>query len=184
MNSFNIIDIIAAVTVIAAITLGYYRGFIVQLVSVAGLFAAYLAAYWLYDDVSPIIALIVPLDQFQFYGKYASFLEGMNWHVYFYNAIAFAVVFFAVKVGFSIAGRLLHLIAVIPGLKTLNKWSGALLALFEAVVLLAIAVHVMIAIPSERLQKTLSSSTAAAIIVEQTPELANKLREMWSKQLK
>ena len=182
MDSLNTLDIIAAVMVAAALFLGYHRGFVAQLVSIAGLFLALLTAYWFYDDVSPLVATLLPLDRFQSYGKYAFLAENLNWNIYFYNAVAFAVVFFIVKIGLSIVGRLLHLIASIPGLKTLNKWSGALLALIEAIVLFAIAVHVMIVIPSDRLQQTLESSVSAGYTVKHTPELTAKLMELWNKE--
>ncbi|MEF3306183.1 CvpA family protein [Paenibacillus sp. GYB003] len=181
MNLPNTIDTIAVVLAAAALALGYHRGFIVQLFSIAGLVVAYLAAYWLYDDVSPIIAGLFPMNQLQSYGKYAFLVEGLNLNAYVYNALAFALIFFAVKLGMAVVGRLLHLIAATPGLKTLNKWSGALLALFEAYVLFAIAVHAMIAIPSEPLQQTLRQSVAADVAAKQTSELTGKLREMWNR---
>ena len=180
MNDLNTLDIIAAVLVVGALALGYYRGFIAQLVSIVGLFIAYLAAYWLYDDVAPIVARFIPLDKFKAYGEYAFLLDSINWNVYFNNAVAFAAIFIVVKIGFTIVGRVLHWIASIPGLKKVNKWSGALLALFEVVVLFTIAVLIMSIIPSDPLQRTLSGSTAATFVMEQLPELAGRLRDMWN----
>jgi uncharacterized membrane protein required for colicin V production len=182
MDSMNTLDIVAAVLVAAALFLGYHRGFVAQLVSIAGLFIAYLAAYWLYDDVSPVVARFLPLDRLQNYGQFAFLVEGMKWNVYFYNAVAFAVIFFVVKIGMSVVGRLLHLIVSMPGLKTFNKWSGAALALLEAIILFIIAVHVMIVIPSEQLQRTLEGSVSAGYTIQYTPELTNKLMELWNKE--
>lgn len=181
MNPLNTIDIVAAVAAVAALALGYHRGFIAQLVSIAGLFVAYLAAYWLYDDVAPVIANLFPMNQLQSYGKYAYLVEGLNLNVYVYNAVAFALLFFAVKIGLSVVGRLLHLITLVPGLKKLNKWSGAALALLETVILFAVAVQVMIVIPSDSLQQTLKGSVAAEYIGELTTEYTSKLREMWNR---
>ncbi|MDF2724618.1 MAG: hypothetical protein K0Q59_4293 [Paenibacillus sp.] len=177
MNGWNTLDVTAAVLIIAATTLGYCRGFIAQLVSIAGLIAAYVAAFWLYDDISPIVARLLPFNQLQPSGNYAFLLEGVNWKLYVHNAIAFAVIFIVVKLGFSIAGRMLHLMTINLGLKTLNKWCGALLALGEVLVLIIVAVHIMVAIPSESLQRTLSSSKTASIVMDQTSALKSKL---WS----
>ncbi|PYI53133.1 CvpA family protein [Paenibacillus flagellatus] len=180
MDHWNTIDIVAAVLGIGSLALGYNRGFIAQLVSIAGLFVAYLVAYVLYDDVSPIVARFLPLDKFEAYGKYAFLVEGLNWNVYFYNALSFALLFFLVKVGMSVVGRMLHLIASIPGLKKLNQWSGAALALLEAVVLFTVAVHVMSVIPSDPLQNTLRESVAAGYVIDHMPELAAKLQSLWN----
>lgn len=184
MDQLNTLDIIAAVVGIAALGLGYHRGFIAQLVSIAGLVVAYLAAFWLYDDVAPAIAHLFPMNRLQSEGKYAFLAEDLNLDVYVYNAVAFALIFFAVKIGLSLAGRLLHLITLIPGLKTLNKWSGALLALLEAAILFAVAVQVMIVIPSDGLQQTLKGSVAAGAVAEHTPELTGKLRDLWNRETK
>jgi len=181
LSAWNTIDIVAAVLIIGAVAIGYNRGFIAQLVSIAGLFIAYLAAYWLYDDLSPLIARYFPLERLQSYDRYAFLVEKLNLSVYLYNAAAFAVVFFIVKIGLSIVGRILNLIATLPGLKTINKWSGAALALVEAVIVFAVAVHVMLAIPSDPLQRKLQQSIAAGYVVEQMPELTAKLEQLWNK---
>ncbi|MEF3308380.1 CvpA family protein [Paenibacillus sp. GYB004] len=180
MNELNTLDIIAAVLVVGALALGYHRGLIAQLVSIVGLFIAYLAAYWLYDDLAPIIGRFIPLDKLKGYQEYAFLLDSINWNVYFNNAVAFAVIFIVVKIGFTVVGRVLHWIASIPGLKKVNKWSGALLALFEVVVLFTIAVLIMSIIPSDSLQKTLSESSAATFVMDRLPELADRLRELWN----
>ncbi|GAA3402634.1 CvpA family protein [Paenibacillus hodogayensis] len=179
MDHRNILDIVAAVLVVAALAIGYHRGFISQLVSLIGLVAALAAAYWFYDDVAPLVAALLPLDKFAAYDRYAPWLEGLKIDVYAYNAVAFALIFFLAKIGLSLAGRVLHLIAQAPGLKFVNKWSGALLSLVEAVVLFAIAVHVMSVIPSDPLQQTMRSSIAAGYVIEQTPQLTLRLREWW-----
>jgi len=182
MDQRNTLDMIAAVLAVAALALGYHRGFVVQLVSAAGLIIALLAAYWLYEDVAQAVAALLPVDKFESYGKYAFVVEDLNLDVYVYNAVAFAIVFFVVKIGLSIVGRLLHLIVQIPGLKTLNKWSGAALALLEAVVLFAVAVQVMNIIPSDPVQRTLQSSVSADYVSKYTPELTTRLREWWNEE--
>lgn len=182
MDQLNIIDIIAAVMAVGALALGHHRGFVAQLVSIAGLFVALLAAYWLYDDVAPAIAAFLPVDRFESYDQYAYWVEGLKMDVYVYNAVAFALIFFAVKIGLTIVGRLLHVIVQIPGLKTLNKWSGAVLALLEAAVLFAVAVQVMSVMPSDSLQRTLEGSVSAGYVMQHTPELTSLLVQWWNKE--
>ncbi|RKN66108.1 CvpA family protein [Paenibacillus ginsengarvi] len=181
MDTLNTIDIVAAVLAVTALALGYHRGFIAQFISLISLLVAYLAAYWLYDDIAPVLATLLPFHQLQTYDKYAYAIETLNLDVYVYNAAAFAIIFFAVKIGLSIVGRLLHLFTLLPGIKRLNKWAGAMLALVEAAVLFTVAVHVMIVIPSDSLQQTLMSSVSADFVTTYTSDWTSRLQEMWNR---
>ncbi len=48
MHTNNLLDVIVAVTIACAIFLGYYRGLVAQLVSIAGFFVAYVNAFIFY----------------------------------------------------------------------------------------------------------------------------------------
>lgn len=180
MHTYNVLDVVVAVAIVGAILLGYYRGFVAQLVSIAGFVAAYLVAYWLYDDLAAVLARTLPLHSFKAIEQYAFLIEGLNVDRYLYNAISFAFLFIITKVGLTIVGRILHLVTKVPGVRTVNKAAGALLALIEAVLLIVIGVHVMSVLPSESVQKLLADSRSAAFIMEHMPDAMLKLKELWS----
>jgi uncharacterized membrane protein required for colicin V production len=179
MHTNNLLDVIVAVTIAGAIFLGYYRGLVAQLVSIAGFFVAYVIAFIFYDELASGLIRIMPLHAFQSIEQYAFIIEGLNLDVYLYNAISFTLLFVITKVGMSFLGRVLHLFTKVPGIKLINKWSGAVLALLEAVLLIVIAVHVMSALPSPKVQAVLVESKSAAFIMEHMPDAALKLKELW-----
>jgi uncharacterized membrane protein required for colicin V production len=180
MHAFNVLDIIIAVALVGALALGYHRGFVAQLVSILGFFIAYVAAYAFYDDVAPVLKKLLPLHNLKNYDRYAFLVEGLNLDVYFYNAVAFAGLFVLAKVALSVLGGVLHLVSKAPGLNAVNKWSGALLALLEAVLIVLIVVHMMSILPSDNLQQVLSESEAAHFIMENMPDAAAKLQQLWN----
>ncbi|WP_127584092.1 CvpA family protein [Paenibacillus koleovorans] len=180
MHATNMLDIIVIVILAGAWFLGYTRGFIAQLVSVAGFFIAYLVAYLGFKPVAAALEKALPLHAFQATEQYAFLIEGLNLDVYLYNALAFTLLFVLTKVGLSFAGKILNLIARAPVIKTVNKWSGAILALLEAVLLIVIGIHVMSALPAESVQKLLADSRAAGFVIENMPDALLKLKELWS----
>ncbi|MCR8636535.1 CvpA family protein [Paenibacillus radicis (ex Xue et al. 2023)] len=177
----NGLDWAAVVLTVAGTMLGYYRGLVSQLVSVAGLFIAYVVAFAFYRDAAPWIAEVLSLPSYETYKKYEFLVKGLNLDAYMYNAIAFALLLFGVKLALSIVGRVLNWIALTPGIKMFNKWSGGLLGFAEAVLLVIIAVQVMTVIPNDTAQRLLKGSTTAPYILNALPSVTDKLHELWNK---
>jgi uncharacterized membrane protein required for colicin V production len=175
----NGLDWAAATITVAGTLLGYYRGLVSQLVSVAGLFIAYFVAFSFYKDAAPWVAGVLSLPASETYQKYEFLVTGLNLDGYVYNAIAFALLLFGVKIALSFIGRILNLIALTPGIKTLNKWSGAVLGLAEAVLLLVIAVQVMTVVPNDTVQHLLKESKSAPYILNALPSVTDKLQDIW-----
>jgi uncharacterized membrane protein required for colicin V production len=159
--------------------LGYWRGFIAQMVSLAGFFIAYIIAYQFYRNFAPVLQSTFAVPASESYQKYEFIVKGLHLDTYMFNALAFALLFFGAKVALSVLGRLLHFIAKVPGLNLLNRWSGALLGLAEALLIMIIAVNVMTIVPSDAAQKILSGSTLAPYLINHLPSFAGKLHELW-----
>lgn len=167
---FNLLDWIILAVCAGGLILGYIRGFINQLVSLAGLFVSFIAAFLFYDKLAPWLAKMFPISSWEAYSQYQFILETLNVDTYFYNAVAFAVLFFGAKIILSIVGHFLNLFSKMPGLNLINKWSGALLGLIEAVLLVVVAVHVMGVMPSQSVQELVDGSTIAHWIHERIAE--------------
>jgi uncharacterized membrane protein required for colicin V production len=180
----NGLDWAAAVLIIAGLVLGYYRGFVSQLVSIAGLFIAYVVAFTFYKDIAPWIAGVLSLPNSESYAQYQFFVKGLHLDTYVSNAIAFALLLFGVKIALSIVGRVLHWITLTPGIKTINQWTGALLGLAEAVLIVVIAVQVMTVIPNDTTQRLLKDSASAPYILSAIPSVSSKLQELWNSKTK
>jgi uncharacterized membrane protein required for colicin V production len=163
--------------------LGYARGFIGQLVSFAGFFAAYLVAFFGYKQVAPWVKSVMNLSGHETYGRYELLAQELRIDSYVYNALAFGLLLFGTKLAFGILGRMLQWLAAAPGLKGLNKWSGAGLGLLEAALIGLIAVHVMTVLPNDTAQKLLKTSSSAPYIIERTPVITDKLKQLWQQRL-
>ena len=69
-------------------------------------------------------------------------MENVNLEDAYYRAIAFVVIFFAVKIILQIIGSMLDFIAQIPVLKQLNVWAGGLLGFLEVYLIIFIVLFI------------------------------------------
>ena len=195
--SFTMIDAVIVAALVASLIIGYMRGFVRQLVSLFGWIIAYLVAYLFYDDLTPWVAKLpffafeseaastsadaagnVDGSGIEAVGQVASML-GIG--IYVQRAIAFGLLFFAAKLAVSAAGWLLHSVASLPVLRTVNRFSGAVLALAEAVVLVFIVLLIMEALPVEATRGLAADSTLFGWVKSHTPSLMEHLQAWWSK---
>lgn len=179
MHQWNILDWLIVCYFVVWVVRGYVRGFISQLVSLVGMFIALLAAYMFHGTVAPWIAKILPVTSWSSYEQYELIIHSLNLEQYFYNAVAFGLIFLAVKLGLTLLSHVLNLIAKVPGLKLLNKLSGLVLATCEAVVVIVIGISVMGAIPTDGLQRLVTQSVIAGKVEQFLPLLVNQLHELW-----
>jgi uncharacterized membrane protein required for colicin V production len=172
------LDIGIAVVLALSFILGYRRGFVLQLVSILGLFVAWITAYLFYDDISPWVGRVVPVESFVSQSGYGELLKGLRVEQYIVSALSFALLLFGVKLGLNAAGHLLNLLAKVPGLNMLNRWSGGALSILEAVVVSAVAIQVMAVLPYESVQSLLTDSRAAEWSMEWVPVIFGKIKEL------
>lgn len=165
--------------VAGGLIIGYIRGLVAQLISLAGFFIAYVIAFQFYRELAPVIQKTIALPSYETYQKYDFIVKGLNLETYVMNALAFAILFFGTKLALTVLGRLLHLITKVPGVNFLNRWSGALLGTAEAVLISIIAVNVMTILPYEAVQRLLAGSIAAPNLINDLPSLAGKLQDLW-----
>jgi uncharacterized membrane protein required for colicin V production len=97
----------------------------------------------------------------------------------FYRAIAFIIIFFAVKILLQIIGSMLDFIAHLPILKQLNVWAGGFLGFAEVYLILFILLYIAALIPMEILQKPLEDSIMANLLVNHTPFLSEQIKNIW-----
>jgi uncharacterized membrane protein required for colicin V production len=176
------VDLIIIGLFIVGVLMGYRRGFILQVVHLVGFFVAYIVAYRYFDDFSPVLKTWVPYPLMDeevgnsFWSQMFD-VEGM-----FYSALSFAILFFGTKILLQLVGRLLHLIALLPGLNMANRSLGGVMGLVEVFVILFVVVHVMLFLPWETGQMWLHESQIALWMTEQTPYLKDQLQDLWKPQ--
>ncbi|PLS16933.1 hypothetical protein CVD28_14865 [Bacillus sp. M6-12] len=172
-------DLAIIAILIIGFLIGLRRGFILQLIHITGFFAAFIVAYMYYDDLAPKLKLWVPYPSFGNTAALKMIFDGMGLDTAFYNAIAFAILFFAAKIAWQLFGSMLDFIAHFPILKQLNVWGGGFLGLIEVYLIMFILLYIAALVPVEPLQAQLNDSFIAEGIVKNTPLLSSKVKELW-----
>lgn len=181
MHHWNILDGLIIILFITWLIRGFMRGFISQLVSFVGMFIALIAAYIFHSSLAPAVAKVLPVTSWSSYEKYELIITSFNLDSYFYHAVAFGLIFFAVKIGLSLLIHVLNMIAKVPGLNLLNKLGGLLLAMIEVTIIVIIAVNVLAAIPTDGLQRIVTESYIAQKVHELLPHIVDSLHQLWMK---
>ncbi|MDF2789397.1 MAG: rane protein [Neobacillus sp.] len=173
------LDLAIILLLVFGFFIGLKRGFILQLVHLTGFIIAYIVANLYYDDLAPRLTLWVPYPNLGTTSPLKLLSENGNMEEAFYRAIAFVIIFFAVKILLQIIGSMLDFIAHLPILKQINVWAGGILGFAEVYLVLFILLYIAALVPMEFLQKPLDDSIMGNLIVNHTPFLSEQIKNMW-----
>jgi len=173
------LDLIVIILLVFGLLRGLKRGFILQIIHLTGFIVAFIVANKYYIALSTKLNLWIPYTN----TSENSFVQGLfgstNLEEVFYRAVAFAVIFFAVKIIWQIIGSMVDFVASLPVLKQLNTWAGAILGFVETYLVLFILLYIAALLPAEFIQTHLNNSVVAAGIIENTPYFSEKIKEIW-----
>ncbi len=173
------LDLAIIIFLIIGFFVGLKRGFILQLVHLIGFIIAYVAANSYYEQLAPKLTLWIPYPNFGNVTSLKLLTDSSNMEAAFYRAIAFVIIFFAVKVILQIIGSMLDFVAHLPILKQLNILGGGLLGFIEIYLVIFILLYVSALLPIDFLQNALDQSSMAKAIVNHTPILSQQIKSMW-----
>lgn len=173
------LDLAVIVILIFGILIGLKRGFILQLIHMIGLIIAFITAYVYYEDLAPKLRLWIPYPDLNSTGAIKMVLDGVSFDEAFYRAIAFAIIFFAVRIILAIIGSALDIVASLPILRTLNMWAGGILGFLEIYLLLFVVIYIAALLPIVGIQTALNDSTIAEGILKNTPYFSSEVKKMW-----
>ncbi len=159
--------------------MGLKRGFILQLFHLVGFIVAFIVAVLYYKTLGGKFSLWIPYPGSPSDGALASFLDALPLEQGFYNAIAFAVIFFAVKIIMQIIATMLDFVAALPVLHTLNRILGAILGFIEVYVIVFILLFILALVPLDFAQTWIDDSSIAQMMIEHTPVLSKKIIDLW-----
>nr|WP_236587855.1 CvpA family protein [Tumebacillus amylolyticus] len=143
---------------------GWRTGLVRQIISLVGMLAAYFIAKTVYPSFVPVVAKYVSVTAGTNDNPVAVLIEKAvlkNLH----QAIAFLVLFFLSFFVVKFIGKLLDLLANLPGLSIVNRFSGALIGLTLAVFIAALVVNVMNLMPQESVRSLLHDSKLASLLI-------------------
>lgn len=173
------IDLILLILLVFGILVGLKRGFILQLFHLAGFIISFVVAMRYYDVLSPRLELWIPYPELPENAAWAVFLGETSMENAFYNAIAFFVIFFAVRVLLHIIASMLDFVAELPILRSLNKLLGGVLGFIEVYLILFLLLYIGALVPVGAVQTVIERSEIAAFIIEHTPYFSEEIRRLW-----
>lgn len=173
------IDLLLLFLMFIGILTGLKRGFILQLFHLIGFIVAFVAAVIYYDDLSPKLTLWVPYPELPADASWAVFLDNLPLEQAFYNAVAFAILFFGAKIVLHIIASMLDFVSELPILNSLNTLLGGILGFVENYVILFVVLYIAALVPVAGVQSALDGSLLAQLIIEHTPVLSNELENLW-----
>ncbi len=179
----NILDIILIVIILISMIRGFQLGLIRQLFSLLGFVVAIYMAYHFSQELAPYLHDYIPVPKFDIPSLY-KFSQTFNIEDMFYNAIAFLIIFIVTKLSLNIGSQILHQIASLPGLKTINRFTGALIGFIQGFILIIIIVHIISVMPWLNVQQYLQGSVIANFVMEITPIITEMLYQLWNTSVK
>ena len=173
------LDLAVLIILCFGFLMGLRRGFILQLIHLTGFVIASIIAYLYYEQLAPKLTLWVPYPNLSTNLTLPSVFDNVNLEDAYYRAIAFVVIFFAVKILLQIIGSMLDFVAQIPVLKQLNIWAGGMLGFIEVYLIMFILLFIAALLPIESIQGSLTDSILAEFMIKQTPILSQLIQDLW-----
>lgn len=173
------LDLAVLAILIMGFIVGLKRGFILQSIHLVGFIIAFIVAYIYYDQLAPKLTLWIPYPNLGSNNTLNFIFENADLESAYYRAIAFAAIFFAVKILLQIIGSMLDFVAHLPILRQLNVWAGGLLGLVEVYLILFIVLYIAALLPIQAIQTPLNDSILAENIVINTPILSQQVKQLW-----
>ncbi|MFS0751242.1 CvpA family protein [Oceanobacillus sp. 1P07AA] len=173
------IDILLFLLLIFGFLMGLKRGFILQLLHLTGFIVAFVLAVMYYKPLGEQLSLFIPYPELSSDSSWANFLQSLPLEGAFYNAIAFALIFIAVRVILQIIASMLDFVASIPIINSVNKLLGAVLGFVEIYLLTFILLFILALTPLGGVQEAIQQSSIALFMIEKTPYFSEKIVDLW-----
>lgn len=173
------LDLVILAVLTIGLLVGLRRGFILQTIHLTGFILAFIVAYVYYDELAPNLYLWIPFPSIGDTSSLNMFFDTVGLDTAYYNAIAFAIIFFVTKIVWQMIGSMLDFLAHLPILKQLNQWGGGILGFMEVYLVMFIILYIAALLPMDVVQGSFNSSILAERIVTDTPYLSEQIKELW-----
>lgn len=173
------LDLLILIIMASGIIVGLKRGFIVQMMHLFGFFIALIVAYVNYKPLAQFFVLWVPYPGFAENATSVLGLDSIDVDSSFYQALAFAIIFFATKLVLQIIASIFDFLAYLPVLKSLNRLLGAIFGFVEFYIIMFIGLYILALVPLESIQSILNRSIFTSVILEHTPIITKLFQNWW-----
>ena len=173
------LDLILLLFFLIGIGVGLRRGLILQIIHLTGFIVAFIVAAINYGELAPKLELWIPFPNMGDSGSLNMLFDSVGIDHAYYNAIAFVIIFFAVKIIWQIIGSMLDFLAQFPILKQLNRWGGGIIGFIETYLIILILLYIGALMPIEMLQNHIQGSILAESMIKYTPILSSAIYDLW-----
>jgi len=162
-----ILTLIILLILVGGFFIGLRRGLVLQVVGLTGFIIALAVAYLYSNALAPYLNWIPS----------PASTSGVT-EAFYYQAIAFVLLFIGVRILWSILGSSLDFLASLPLLNIVNRWLGGAFGIVKVYVAIFLLLNLVAFVPHAAAQQTVSESTLAQTIVQDTPVLSEKVEEL------
>jgi len=173
------LDIILLLVLLTGLFVGAKRGLIVQLIHMTGFIIALIVAYTYYKPLAEKFVLWIPYPTVGSNTSLSFAIDRLDLDQTFYQLIAFALIFFAVKFALQLVASMFDFLSYLPVLGVFSKIAGAILGFIEFYILLFILLYVMALLPIAIFQSLIENSIIVDSMLEHTPFLSETVKKWW-----
>lgn len=179
MGKMMLLNMIILLLLLIGFFVGFRRGLVLQLVHLTGFIIAFVVAWMFFRDFADVLELWIPYPAAMGESKIFSTIENLDLQAAYYQAIAFVLLFLAVKIVLHILGTMLNFLAELPLLRSVNHLTGGLLGFAEIYLILFLLLYVGALTPMDAIQSSIDRSVVAQSMIERTPVFSEMLRTLW-----
>lgn len=175
----SMLDLVIAIVLLIGVTIGIKRGFIVQVLHLTSIIIALIVSYTYYKPLAEKIVLWIPYPSIMSKGNLAVAIDRLDLDRTFYQALAFIVLFFIVKIALQMVMSIVDVFTYVPILRSVNKLLGAILGGIESYFILLLVLNIAVLLPNDMIQSQISSSILASTILKHTPIVTDIFQRWW-----
>lgn len=173
------LDLLILLLLVAGLIAGGKRGLVMQAIHMFGFIIAIIIALIYYKPLAQHFLFWIPYPGFTEEISSALSLTGLDVDRTFYRVIAFAVIFYAVKIIMQIIASMFDFLRYVPVLGGVNRLLGAVLGFIESYFLIFILLYVVALLPMIGIQERVDSSILAGLMLEHTPIVSSMFQNWW-----
>ncbi|MBY7142598.1 CvpA family protein [Virgibacillus sp. NKC19-3] len=162
-----ILTLIILLMLVIGFVIGLRKGLVLQVVHFTGFLVALAGAFFYFNDVALHLRWIPSPGS----------AEGNIENIY-YQVIAFLILFFGIRILWSILGSTLDFLANLPLIGIVNRWLGGAFGFLKVYLITFLFLNLVAFTPIVSVQQAVSDSTLAQKMVQDTPVLSEKINEL------
>lgn len=174
-----LLNLIILLILVSGLFTGYRRGLIRQIIRLAGFIVSYIVAMSFFKQLAPVLKPLIPFPGSAAQSGFSALLGAINVQTFYYQAIAFILLFLAAKILLTLIGSMLGFVAALPILRPINHLSGAALGFVEVYLIIFLLLYAGSLMPVAVVQSAIHGSSLAQSIIGHTPVFSNMLKSMW-----